>query len=108
MIHLSPDGGAVSPPSSRLSRQTLDFHIALRRARLAELEAEMIAACEAAALGVRLRRTASGDRACWDRMTWHRYLAAAMRLEATYGPCMRRLHLEVGQLERLMTLSITD
>jgi len=28
-------------------------------------------------------------------MTWH--LAAAMRLEATYGPCMRRLHLEVGR-----------
>ena len=98
----------MSPPTSMLSRQTLDFPIALRRARLAELEAEMIAACEAAVLGVRLRRTASGDCACWDRMIWHRYLAVAMRLEATYGPCMRRLHPEVGQLGRLMMLSITD
>ncbi|HEY2616844.1 MAG TPA: hypothetical protein VGI78_05860 [Acetobacteraceae bacterium] len=74
-------------------------------ARLAELEAEMIAACEVAALDMRSRTSASCDRARWDRMTWHRYLAAAMRLEA---PCIRRLHLEVGQLERLMTPSITD
>jgi hypothetical protein len=37
-------------------------------------------------------------------MTWCRYLAAAMRLEAEYGPRLRRLHQEIGQLERLMTL----
>jgi hypothetical protein len=27
-----------------------------------------------------------------------------MRLESTYGPRMRRLRREIGQLERLMTL----
>ena len=124
MTHLSPDGGAVSPPStlSRRDRPTVirapgftapvqrpdaaDLQIASRRARLAELEAEMIAACEAAALGTRSRTRATAERKHWDRTTWHRYLAAAMRLEATYGPRMRRLRQEIGQLERLMTLPI--
>ena len=66
----------------------------------------MIAACEAAALGT--RSVADGPLDCErrDRATWHRYLAAAMRLETVYGPRMRRLHQEIGQLERLMTLPI--
>ena len=83
----------------------LTLQIAFRRARLAELEAEMIAACEAAALGTRSRTNATAEREHWDRTTWHRYLAAAMRLEATYGPRMRRLRQEIGQLERLMDLA---
>jgi hypothetical protein len=82
----------------------LTLQIASRRARLAELETGMIAACEAAALGTRARTNATTERKHWDRTTWHRYLAAAMRLEATYGPRMRRLHQEIGQLERLKTL----
>ncbi len=72
--------------------------------RLAELEAEMISACEAEALGDRPPRGANTDRGRWSRATWHRYLAAVMRLEATYGPPMRRLQREIGQLERLSTL----
>ena len=64
----------------------------------------MVAACEAAALGTRPRTNAIPEHAHWDRATWHRYLAAAMRLEATYGPRMRRLRQEIGQLERLTTL----
>jgi len=106
MTHLSSAGGAASPLSARLSRQALDLQIALRRARLTELEAEMIAACEAAALGARPPASAGFDRAPWDRATWQRYLAAAMRLEATYGPRMGRLRQEIGQLERLLTLPI--
>jgi hypothetical protein len=84
----------------------LDLRIAHRRARLAGLEAEMIAACEAAARGARPRTSAGFDREHWDRATWHRYLAAARRLEATYGPRMRHLRQEIGQLERLITLRI--
>jgi len=123
MTHLSPDGGAMSPPST-LSRQALirppsarpvlphpfsgqmllTLQIASRRARLADLEAEMIAACEVAALGARSRTNATAERKRWNRATWHRYLAAAMRLEATYGPRMRRLRQEIGQIERLKTL----
>jgi hypothetical protein len=104
MTYLAPVGGAMSPPPSMLSRQMLDLKIVLRRARLAELEIEMIAACEAAALGTRPQTSTTCDREHWDRVTWHRYLAAAMRLEATYGPRMRRLRQEIGQLERLKTL----
>lgn len=124
MTHLSPDGGAMSPPSTishpaptrsssarptlphPLSHMLLTLQTDFRRARLAELETEMIAACEAAALGTRSRTNAASDRDRWDRTTWHRYLAAAMRLEATYGPRMRRLRQEIGQFERLRTLLI--
>ena len=127
MTHLSPDGGALPPPSSSLSRQSsirpppggpaslhpfsgsalLSLQIDFRRTRLAALETEMTAACETAALGTRFRTKAAPERECWNRATWHRYLAAAMRLEATYGPRMRRLRQEIGQLERLRTLLTT-
>ena len=124
MTYLSPDGGAASPPPSTfprtsirpapaqpafphpLDRQVLTLKIACRRVRLAELEAEMIAACEAAALGYPSRASATPKRGHWDRTTWHRYLATAMRMEAAYGPRMRRLRQEIGQLERLMDLRI--
>jgi hypothetical protein len=124
MTHLSLDGGAASPPPSTflrtsiqpapahptlphpLNRQVLTLKIACRRARLAELEAEMIAACEAAAQGACPQTRATFERKHWDRTTWHRYLATAMRMEAAYGPRMRRLRQEIGQLERLIALRI--
>jgi hypothetical protein len=124
MTHLSPDGSAMSAPSPSRGRRVsirpsparpalphpfsgpalLTLQIESRRARLSALETEMIAACEAAALGTRSRTNAPSERERWDRTSWHRYLAAAMRLEATYGPRMRRLRQEIGQLERLKTL----
>jgi hypothetical protein len=107
MTHLSPDGGTVSPPPAWLSRQVLDQQIARRRSRLVALETELIAACEVAAMGAHSGARTTAARERWDRTTWRRYLAAAMRLEATYGPRIRRLRLEIGQLERLMTLPIT-
>ena len=106
MTQLSSGGVAKAPPPIILSRQALDVQIDRRRARLAELEAEMIAACEAAALGARPSSSASFERERWSRSTWQRYVAAAMRLEAVYGPRMRRLRQEIGQLERLMSLPI--
>ena len=106
MTHLSPGGGFVSPLPMWLSRQVLDREIARRRARLVALEAEMIAACEVSALGAHPGTKATAARERWHRTTWRRYLAAAMRLEATYGPRIRRLRHEIDQLERLMTLPI--
>ena len=110
MTHRSSEDGATPRLASILSRPMLDAQIARRRAALAALEAEMTAACEAAALGTRSRRdvpiTSAGTSAGWDRAASHRYLAAAMRLEADYGPRMRRLRQEIGQLERLMILPI--
>jgi len=106
MTKPSPDGGSVSPSPAPLSRHVLDQQIARRRARLVALEAEMIAACEASAMGAHPGIGVTAARERWDRTTWRRYLAAAMRLEAIYGPRIRRLRQEIGQLERLMALPI--
>jgi hypothetical protein len=102
MTQFSADRAATPPPSSVLTRPMLDAQIGRRRAALAEITA----ACQAEAIGARSRTGASADPAGWDQATWHRDLAAAMRLEAEYGPRMRRLRQEIGQLERLMSLPI--
>ena len=104
MTYFPVDNHAM-PPSTP-GRLTLDLKITCRRARLAELEGEMIAVCEAAALGTCPQTKPTLAREHWDRTTLNRYLAAAMRLEASYGPRMRRLRREIGQLERLMKLPI--
>jgi hypothetical protein len=106
MTHRSSESGVTARPSAILSRSILDAHITRRRAALAALEANMTAACEAAALGPRSWPGAPVDPAGWDRAAWHRYLAAAMRLEPDFGPRMNRLRQEIGQLERLRTLPI--
>ena len=101
-----PDGAVIPRSIAVFSHQALTPHIVRRRAALAALEAEMIAACEAAALATRSVTDGPLDCERWDRATWHRYLAAAMRLETVYGPRMRRLRQEISQLKRLMTLPI--
>src|ERR1019366_1675297 len=106
MTLCSPDGAVMPRSIVAFSHQALTPRIVRRRAALAALESEMIAACEAAALGVHPETDGPLDCEGWDRATWHRYLAAAMRLETVYGPRMRRLRQEIGQLERLMTLPI--
>jgi hypothetical protein len=106
MTRCLPDGAVMPRSIAAFSHQALTPHIARRRAVLAALEAAMIAACETAAMTT--RSVADGPLDCerWDRATWHRYLAAAMRLETVYGPRMHRLRQEIGQFERLMTLPI--
>ena len=106
MTLCSPDGAVMPRSIVAFSHQALSPQIVRRRAALAALEAEMIAACETAALATRSVTDGPLDCERWDRATWHRYLAAAMRLETVYGPRMRRLRQEIGQLERLMTLPI--
>ena len=101
-----PDSAVMPRSIIVFSHQALTPHIVGRQAALAALEAEMIAACETAALTTRSETDGPLDCERWDRATWHRYLAAAMRLETIYGPRMRRLRQEIGQLERLMTLPI--
>ena len=106
MTLCSPDGAVMPRSIDAFSHQALTPHIVRRRAALAVLEAEMIAACETAALATRSVTDGPLDCERWDRAAWHRYLAAAMRLETVYGPRMHRLRQEIGQLERLMTLPI--
>ena len=66
----------------------------------------MVAACENAAARGAARTVRLDDRATWDRAMWQRYLDAAARLEPDYGPAMRRLYLEIDQLERLLALPL--
>ncbi len=106
MTRLFTPGTAPCGAPAKLSRAALDNEAARRRAHLADLEASMIAACETAALGPRHQVTPAHDRKPWDRTTELRYLTAAMRLEATFGPAMRRLRQEIAHLERLMDLPI--
>ena len=111
MIPARPSSGDLAapraaPPSPRLDRAGLQRGLALRRNRLAALEAAMVAACEQAAARDCGGAVRIDDRETWDRATWHRYLAEATRLEPEYGPGMRRLWQEIGRLEALMALPL--
>ncbi len=95
-----------SPKQRHLDKHHLAVGITARRRQLAELESELVAACEAAAAKQAPRAVRLDDRATWDKPMWHRYLAAAARLEPEYGPAMRRLFQEIDQLGRLAELPL--
>jgi hypothetical protein len=118
MTHVTPGGAGATSPSAFASHPPLDLRplaprldpeqirrrIAQQRARLAELEASLVAACEAAAARHRASAVRVEDRATWDRPMWQRYLDAATILEPDYGPRMRDLLRDIDRLERLLAL----
>jgi hypothetical protein len=89
-----------------LDRQRLSTGVVTRQKRLAEIEMEMVAACEHAAARGAASSVRIDDRGTWDRATWDRYLAAAARLEPDYGPRLRPLYQELDRLNRLMALPL--
>ena len=103
--HREPLTPKQPAPARHLDRSHLATGITNRRRQLADLEAAMASACEAAAArgarGVRI-----DDRGTWDRVMWQRYLDAAARLEPDYGPLMRRLLQEIDRLQRLLDLPL--
>lgn len=113
MTYPIPGHGAVPvpppilfpPPPPHLSREMICRAVAFRRARLAELEEQMVEACDTAA-GRGDPMSAPPDRRRWDRAAWDRYLATAARLEGNYGPRMRRLRNDIARLERLLDLPV--
>jgi hypothetical protein len=122
MIHMTPGGGLpVAPRTSAATRfqpaatarvpslddRRLREAIAVRRQRLAEREADLVAACEKAVAHGAARHTRIDDRATWDRAAWNRYVGTAMRLEAQFMPEILRLIAEIERLERLAALSAT-
>lgn len=107
-IRPAPTEDAETPPTIRPTCAFDCLHLRQairdRRARLAAIETSMVAACERDAArglphGVRI-----DDRETWDKSTWDRYLAAAIRCEPNYMPAMLRILNEIEQLERLMQL----
>ena len=89
MTHMTP--GRDSPVSSRtpattgfqpsLDRSRLREAIGVRRQRLAEREADLVAACEKAVAHGAGRHIRHDDRTTWDRAAWNRYIETATRLE---------------------------
>ena len=112
MTHMTP--GRDSPVSSRtpattgfqpsLDRSRLREAIGVRRQRLAEREADLVAACEKAVAHGAGRHIRLDDRTTWARAAWNRYIETATRLEPAFMPDMLRLIRDIERLERLAAL----
>jgi hypothetical protein len=90
--------------ASRLDRNRLETGIASRQEQLAQLEAQMIADCEAAAAKVASRHARIDDRDSWTIPMWDRYVSAAANLDPKISRRMHRLSHEIQQLQRLLDL----
>ena len=112
MTHVTPGGGppvALRAPAATgfqpsLDRSRLREAIAVRRQRLAEREADLVAACEKAVAHGAGRHIRLDDRATWDRAAWNRYVGTATDLEPEFMPEMLRLIRDIERLERLAAL----
>ena len=119
MIHLTKGGTdalahstmpdtlpAPATPPRPLDHDLLRSGIADRRQRFAELEANMVAICECAALCGADRGARIDHRETSDRAMWQRYLAAATQIEPDFMPEMLRLLSEIDRLQRLLMLPV--
>jgi hypothetical protein len=114
MTHLSPAATMqrpLPPASAALAftallgdRSRLNTALLNKRATIARLEAEWVAAAEADAAAGHARTVRMDDRETWDAATWNRYLTAASKHEPDYMPRIRRLLTEIENIEKLMTL----
>ena len=115
MTYVTSGGGPAGAPPAlaatrfqpSLDRSWLREAIAVRRQRLAEREADLVAACERAVAHGAGRHIRIDDRATWDRAAWNRYVAAAAQLEPDFMPEMLGLIREIERLERLVALPVT-
>ena len=116
MTYVTPSG---SPPGTSpalattrlqpyLDRDRVRDAIAVRHQRLAEREADLVAACERAVAHGAGRQIRVDDRATWDRAAWDRYVGTATRLEPEFMPAMLRLIREIERLERLVALPVSQ
>ena len=116
MTYVTSGGGPAGAPPAlaatrfqpSLDRSRLREAIAVRRQRLAEREADLVAACERAVAYGAARQIRVDDRTTWDRAAWNRYVGTATRLEPDFMPEMLRLLREIERLERLAALPVTS
>ncbi len=105
MIAMSPAqdldaGHHGSRYRARLEREALAYGAATRRARARAIEDDIDHACEIAALGSH-RCLPAQNRNAWDKRTWARYIAEAVRQAHAHCPELDALRQEAAQLERL-------
>jgi len=97
---------AVQP---MLDRTALATGATERRARAAEIEADIDHACEAAALRPDLcsstAKRRDWNRRSWSGRTWDRYVAEAVRQAQVHAAELERLRREAAQLDRLLQVS---
>src|SRR5215469_5204412 len=116
MTHMTSGGGpsvalrtlAITGFKSSLDRDRLREAIAVRRQRLAECEADLVATCERAVAYGAGRHIRLDDRTTWDRAAWSRHIGTALRLEPEFMPEMLRLIRDIERLERLAALPATS
>jgi hypothetical protein len=100
-----PSGLTLHPPHSLTgSRTSLHEALIAKRASVAILEAEWVAAAETEVARPASRAVHVDDRATWDKSAWQRYLTAAAAHEADYKPRIMRLLRDIDSLEMLLAL----
>lgn len=92
------------PIRSALSRTALVSGAAARRARAAEIEADIDHACELAALRPDTCSSAP-ERRSWDRRAWNRTIAEAVRQAQAHADELGMLRRQAAQLDRLVRVS---
>lgn len=85
----------------RLDRTALAAGAADRRQRMLDIDAEIDAACEMAAIGPNTL-AALTDRTQWHGPTWHRYVDEAVHQARARAGELRGLRREAELLERLL------
>jgi hypothetical protein len=89
---------------ARLEREALAYGAAARRARARAIEDDIDHACEMAAFGSH-RCLPAQTRDAWDKRTWARYLAEAVRQAHAHCLELDVLRQEAAQLERLARIT---
>lgn len=103
---------APSTSRSRLTPRTgnlaqLRTALADKRALVARLEAEWVAAAELQLARHLSKHVRIDDRGTWDGATFSRYMLEAERIEPEFKPRIKRLLGEIDALDRLMSPSPT-
>lgn len=116
MTYQTPLGSmrAVAPSTSRSRLTPITGNLAHlrtaltdKRALVARLEAEWVAAAEVQLARHLSKHIRIDDRGTWDGPTFSRYMLEAERIEPEFKPRIKRLLGEIDALDRMMSPSPT-
>ncbi len=93
----------ATPPLLSGNLAQLRAALADKRLMVVRLEAEWVAAAEAAIARHLAKHIRLDDRGTWDGPTYRRYLAHAEKVEPEFKPRIRRLLSEIDSLEQTLS-----